>query len=226
MNGFAVQLLQGFAVTLYVAAAAFALALLIGTLAAWGKLSAGPVLSSTLALYTTVARGVPELVSILLIFFGVPVLVHSVTAALGAPVRIALPPFLAGTITLALIYGAFATEVIRGAAQSLDRGQFEAAKALGLPRIAALLRVTGPQIARRAAPGLANVWLILLKATSLLAVIQVDEVMRKAQIAARATREPFTWYLAASLLYLVASIASMALKARLERGAEAKPWDR
>ena len=141
-------------------------------------------------------RGVPELVLILLVYYGVTILLQQLlTFVTGGEVVVDIDPFTAGTLTLGVIYGAFTTEVFRGAFLALDRGQIEAAHAIGMSRTLAFRRVILPQVWRYALPGLGNVWLVLIKATALMSVVQLPELMRMADVAARAVRMPFTFYL-------------------------------
>jgi ABC-type arginine transport system permease subunit len=128
---------------------------------------------------------------------------------LGTDVIVDINPFLAGFLTLGFIYGAFATEVFRGAFLAIPKGQIEAARACGMNRGLLLRRILLPQVWRFALPGLGNVWMVMVKATALISVIQLPELMRNADIAARAVRLPFTFFFAASLIYLVITIVSM-----------------
>ncbi len=215
-------LIDGLQMTLLVGLLSLALAIVFGLLAAWAKLTPLRPLQIAANTYTTVIRGVPELVLILLIYYGVPTLVQQVVRSWGpafAGFRLDLDPFAAGTITLGFIYGAFAAEVFRGAYLAVPRGQLEAAVACGMHRPLIFRRILFPQMLRYALPGLGNVWMVLIKATALMSVIQLDELMRKAEIAAGATRMPFTFYLAAALLFLVITAVSIFVQARLERWA-------
>ena len=117
-----------------------------------------------------------------------------------------------------MIYGAFATEVFRGAFLALDRGQIEAAHAIGMSRMLAFRRVILPQVWRFAIPGLGNIWLVLIKATALMSVVQLPELMRMADVAARAVRMPFTFYFGASLVYLLITVVSLLVLHRAEPG--------
>jgi polar amino acid transport system permease protein/arginine/ornithine transport system permease protein len=161
-------------------------------------------------------RGVPELVLLLLVYYGVPTLVQDVAATLGYDIVIAINPFVAGIATITFIYGAFACEVFRGAYLNVPAGQHEAAAVLGLNRTATLRLVILPQVFRYALPGLGNVWMVLVKATALISIIQLPELMRNADVAARATRMPFTFFFAACLIYLAITLASMWAQARAE----------
>lgn len=216
LRGYGWMLWEGLQLTLLVGLCALVLAILLGLLGSWGKLSRSAMARGVAGTYTTVVRGVPELLLILLVFYGTPTLIQNTAARWGHPIRVDLDPFLAGTITLGFIYGAFATEVFRGAFQAVPRGQVEAARAIGMGRFLALRRIVLPQVWRFALPGLGNVWMVLIKATALISVIQLDELMRKAQIAVGATKLPFTFYFVASLMYLGITVVSMVLQQRLE----------
>lgn len=221
MTGYGLLLLRGFGVTMAVALAALAVAVALGGVIAWVRIAGGRKTRAAATFYTTAARGIPELVTILLVFYGLPTLVNAASVGLGYSVRVEFDAFLVGVLTLGGIYAAFMAEVMRGAILSVPAGQRESAAALGLRPVAVLWRVTGPQALRLAAPGMANVWLVLLKATAITSVIQLDEVMRAATVAARATKAPFTWYFYASLAYLAVALVSMAVQARLEAAARA-----
>lgn len=208
---------EGAKITLLVGLSAVPLALALGLLGAWGKLSRNPIATSLAGAYTTIVRGVPELVLILLVYYGVTIfLQHLLGLALGGDVVIDIDPFTAGTLTLGVIYGAFTTEVFRGAFLALDRGQIEAAYAAGMSRTLAFRRIMLPQVWRFAIPGLGNVWLVLIKATALMSVVQLPELMRMTDVAARAVRMPFTFYFGASIIYLLITIISLQLLHRAE----------
>ena len=216
LRGYGWMLWQGLELTILVGLGAMTLALVLGLLGAWGKLSrarAGRWIAGT---YTTVVRGVPELILILLVYYGVPTLVQDFATGVGYDLVIDLNPFFAGVITIGFIYGAFAAEVFRGAFLALSHGQIEAAMAVGMGPALTFRRVVLPQMWRFAIPGLGNVWMVLIKATALISVIQLDELMRGADIAARATRLPFTFFFAASLFYLGITIVSMLVQRRAE----------
>ncbi len=216
LKGYGWILLEGVQVTVIVAVAAMALATALGMIGAWGKLSDSALARRTAGVYTTVIRGIPELILLLLVFYGVPTLIQDTLARLGQDVIIDLDPYTAGSLTIGFIYGAFATEVFRGAFLAVPKGQIDAAKAAGMSQAVIFRRVLVPQMWRFALPGLGNVWMVLLKATALMSVIQVDELMRNARIAAGATHLPFTFYFAASLIYLGLTVVSMALQGRAE----------
>jgi His/Glu/Gln/Arg/opine family amino acid ABC transporter permease subunit len=201
---------QGLEVTLAVGLSCIPVVLVMGLLGAWAKLSSNPVARSIGYTYTTIVRGVPELVLIIEIYYGLTeVLQLLLSAVSGGEVLVDIDPFSAGTITLGLIYGAFATEVFRGAYLAVDRGQIEAARAFGMHRNLAFLRIVFPQMMRFAIPGLGNVWMVLIKATALMSVIQLPELMRLSDVAARAVRQPFTFYFGAIMIYLAITVVSI-----------------
>ncbi len=201
---------EGLQVTLAVGLASLPVALALGLVGAWGKLSNNVIARKLAGAYTTVVRGVPELVLITLVYYGFTIILQDLASAItGEREQIDLNPFITGTIALGSIYGAFATEVFRGAFLAVDRGQIEAARAYGMNPALAFRRVILPQMWRYALPGLGNLWLVLLKATALVSVIQLPELMRMTSIGVGATREPFTFYFTASLFYLGITAASL-----------------
>ena len=217
LKGYGWMLWAGLAVTVEVGVCAAIVATLMGLLGAWGKLSKSVVARTVANTYTVIVRGVPELVLILLCYYGLTILLQRLLAlVMGEEVLINIDPFSAGVITIGLIYGAFATEVFRGAFQAVPKGQLEAARSTGMSRMLIFRRVLMPQALRFALPGLGNVWLVLIKATSLVSVIQLSELLRNADVAARAVRMPFTFYFLASLFYLGITVISMLGQQRLE----------
>jgi len=205
--------------TVAVGLTAMAVAILLGLLGAWGKLSGSRTARFVTDSYTTIVRGVPELIMLLLVYFGVPTLIQDVSKTLGHELAVNLDPFAAGSLTIGFIYGAFCTEVFRGAFQSVPKGQIEAARAAGMHEMLAFRRVRFPQAMRYALPGLGNVWMVLIKATALISIIQLDELMRNARIAANSTHKPFTFYFVASLVFLLITVVSMWGQRHAERWA-------
>lgn len=202
-DGWGDQMARGALVTLAVAVCAYALGIVIGSGLAAMKLSRSLVLRGLAAIYTTVVRGIPELLIIYLVFFGGGVALRAIASGIfGYEGYIDLPLFITGMVCIAVCAGAYAAEVIRGAVQAVPKGQIEAAIAIGMRRRQRFFRILVPQVARFALPGLGNVWQLTLKDTSLISVIGLVEIMRQAAIAAGSTREPFTFYLVAALLYL------------------------
>ena len=166
--------------------------------------------------YTTVIRGVPELLVIYLFFFGGSGAVMYVASIFGYNEYIEINAFITGSFAIGIISGAYSTEVFRGAIQSIDKGQFEASKVLGLKKPIHFFKVIMPQMLRLAIPNLSNVWQITLKDTSLISVTGLVEIMRQSYIAAGSTRDPLFFYSFAAVLYLLLTFISMKLINRLE----------
>lgn len=216
LRGYGWMLWEGLQVTILVGICSMAVALLLGLLGASAKLSPSRVARGIADTYTTVIRGIPELVLILLVYYGAPTLIQNVLEQFGRDIVIDVNRFLAGFLTLGFIYGAYATEAFRGAFLAIPKGQIEAARAIGMSRALTFRRIILPQVWRFALPGLGNVWMLVIKATALVSVIQLPELMRNADIAARAVRLPFTFFFAASLIYLGITIVSLLVQQRAE----------
>ena len=219
LQGFGPMLMQGTLMTIQVALIATFFGVLIGIVVAMMKLSSSRIARLIGDVYTTVIRGVPILVVILLFYFGAISGVNAVARALGHTQFIDLSAFVAGTAALSLAFGAYATEVFRGALQSIPTGQIEAARALGMSRLTAFRRVSLPQIWRIALPGLGNIFLVILKETALVSVIGVEELMRKTEFAVGFTKAPFTFFLFAAFIYLGLTVVSTGVLQTLERRA-------
>ena len=166
--------------------------------------------------YTTVIRGVPELLVIYLFFFGGSGAIMFVASMFGYNEYIEINAFITGSFAIGIISGAYSTEVFRGAIQSIDKGQFEASKVLGIKKHIQFFKVIMPQMLRLAIPNLSNVWQITLKDTSLISVTGLVEIMRQSYIAAGSTRDPLFFYSFAAVLYLLLTYFSMKLINRLE----------
>ena len=166
--------------------------------------------------YTTVVRGVPELLVIYLLFFGGSGAVMFVASIFGYNEYIEINAFITGSFAIGIISGAYSTEVFRGAIQSIDKGQFEAAKVMGLSKFAQFYKIILPQTLRLAIPNLSNVWQITLKDTSLISVTGLVEIMRQSYIAAGSTRDPLFFYSFAAVLYLMLTFLSMKIINKLE----------
>tara|TARA_B100001939_G_scaffold336600_1_gene339877 strand:+ start:205 stop:897 length:693 start_codon:yes stop_codon:yes gene_type:complete len=166
--------------------------------------------------YTTVIRGVPELLVIYLFFFGGSGAIMYVASIFGYNDYIEINAFITGSFSIGIISGAYSTEVFRGAIQSIDKGQFEAAKVLGVSKFTQFYKIILPQMLRLAIPNLSNVWQITLKDTSLISVTGLVEIMRQSYIAAGSTRDPLFFYSCAAVLYLMLTFLSMKLINKLE----------
>ena len=180
------------------------------------KLSKNKFLNLIANSYTTVIRGVPELLVIYLFFFGGSAAVMFVASIFGYGEYIEINAFITGAFSIGIISGAYSTEVFRGAIQSIDKGQFEAANVLGLGKFGKFFKIILPQTLRLAIPNLSNVWQITLKDTSLISVTGLVEIMRQSYVAAGSTRDPLFFYSFAAVLYLILTFLSMKLINRLE----------
>lgn len=210
-------LIDGTLVTVNVALTSLAIAALLGMAGALAKLSASPVAAGVASVYTTIIRGIPDLVLMLLLFFGGQVLVNRMAPLVGYDEYIDINPYLAGVLTIGFIFGAYMTETFRGAMLAVPRGQIEAAYAYGMTRAQVFRRVLLPQMVRHALPGFGNNWLVLLKTTALVSIIGLDDMVRKAALAAGATRQPFTFYFVVALDYLVLTTISILVLRWAER---------
>lgn len=201
LHGYGLSLLQGAGLTLALALGALAIALALGLAGALAKLSRSRGLQAVAGAYTTAVRAVPDLVLMLLVFYGGQMAVNALGERLGWD-YVDVDPFIAGVLTIGFIFGAYFTEVLRGAFLAVPAGQREAALAFGFSRWQVLRRIVGPQMLRHALPGLSNNWLVLVKATAIVSVIGLSDLMNRAAQAAGATREPFVFYAAVALVYL------------------------
>jgi len=152
----------------------------------------------------------------LLIFFGGQVFINQMAPKIGYDAYIDINPFIAGVLTIGFIFGAYMTETFRGGILAVPKGQLEAAAAFGMRRFQIFYRILFPQMVRHAIPGFGNNWLVLVKTTALVSIIGLDDMVRKASLAAGATRLPFTFYLVVAINYLVITSVSVYLLKWLE----------
>jgi len=222
LQGFGPQLWAGTLITLQLACASLALGIVLGLGGAAAKLSGIGPLRWLANGYTTLVRGVPELLTVLIIYFGATAALMALAGLFGYDAYIELSPFAAGVTALGLTFGAYATEVFRGALRAIPHGQREAGMVLGMGRRRIFLCITLPQVWRLALPGLGNLFLVLLKDTALVSVIGLEDLMRKATVAVGYTKEPFLFYLCAAFIYLTLTIVAMVgihlLEQRANRG--------
>jgi octopine/nopaline transport system permease protein len=202
-NGWGALLLVAALMTLAVTATALLIGAVLGTVVAAAKLSGNLPLVTTGNIYTTVFRGVPELLIIYLIYFGGSSAVTAVGQWLGFEGFLGLPSFAAGALAVGIISGAYQAEVYRGAYLAISKGELEAASAIGMHRAMRLRRIIIPQVLRFAIPGLGNVWQLSLKDSALISVTGLAELMRTSQVAAGSTRQYFLFFIVGGLLYLV-----------------------
>lgn len=203
LHGFLPSLLEGASVTLGLALSSLAVAIVLGLAGALAKLSRSRVARGLATVYTTLIRGVPDLVLMLLVFYGGQLAVNTLAPMLGHEDYIDINPFVAGVLTIGFIFGAYLTESFRGAFLAVPPGQREAGLAFGMSPRQVLWRITLPQMLRHALPGLSNNWLVLVKSTAIVSVIGLSDLMTRGQQAAGNTREPFSFFLAVALIYLV-----------------------
>jgi His/Glu/Gln/Arg/opine family amino acid ABC transporter permease subunit len=219
-GGWSYQLLAGCLVTLELAVCSLAIGLVLGLLIAGAKLSRYGILRVVGEIYTVFIRATPEFLILLLFYFGSERAIQSALTMVGISVTFEMPRFVAAVIGLSAIFAAYAAEVFRGAYLSVPHGQIEAGIACGMSDWQIFSRIRLPQMWRFAIPGLGNLWMVLLKDTSLAAVIAVDDLLRQAKVASEATRAPLTFYLAAGALYLLLTGLSDIVRERLERRAQ------
>ncbi len=217
LKGYGPDLAEGAVVTIELAFLSLALAITLGLLGASAKLSGSRTLTAIATTYTTLIRGVPDLVMMLLFYYGGQVAVNALSDYLWETREIdfffQFDPFISGVVTIGLIFGAYMTETFRGAFLAVDVGQIEAAKAYGFSRWHTFRRVMIPQMMRHALPGIGNNWQVLLKTTALVSIIGLDDMVRKGALAAGSTQMPFTFYFTVALIFLLfTSISTTGLR--------------
>jgi len=216
LNGYGPLLLAGTWVTVQLALLSLVVAVGLGLLGAWAKLSAyrGARLAATA--YTTLIRGVPDLVLMLLIFFSMQIALNDVTDLLGIE-PIEIEPFAAGVLTLGFIYGAYFAETFRGAFMAVPRGQLEAATAYGMREFQVFRRILFPQMMRHALPGIGNNWQVLLKSTALVSLIGLTDLVKVAQDAGNVSFRVFLFISVTGLIYLALTTLSNGILYCLDR---------
>ena len=218
-TGWGDELLAGLWITVSLALSTLPFGLALGFAVALARRSSRWWANDLAAAFTTVFRGLPELLTLFLIYYGGSTLIQMAFQAFGWG-YVEVSPFVAGMIALGLVFASFAAEVFSSAFKGIPHGQDEGAAALGLSRLQTMRLVIAPQLVRLALPGLANLWLILLKDTALVSVIAVDDLMRQTRVAAGSEREPFFFYAVACGIYLTLSIVSSAGVKRVETWSE------
>lgn len=219
-TGWGDELLRGLAITVQLAIVTLPVGLFLGFVAAYFSLSRLRSLRFLGFGYTTIMRGLPEILTLFVVYNGVGLLLNSAIKWWNPDSPAAnFSPFAAGVVALGMVFGAFAGEVIRGAFNSLERGQAEAGRAIGMTPRQIFLRIQLPQLWRFALPGLGNLWINMLKDTALVSVIALDDLMRMTKVAVGVTKQPFTFYLAACLIYWALCLLSEVVLAWMERRA-------
>ncbi|ENX43707.1 ABC transporter permease [Acinetobacter sp. V89_4] len=221
LSGYGPLLLSGTWMTIQLALLSLLLSVIIGLIGASSKLSNIKALRYIATAYTTLIRSVPDLVIMLLLFYSLQLGLNQITEALQMD-QIDINPFVAGVITLAFIYGAYFTETFRGAFQSVPTGQIEAAKAYGMTPWQVFRRVLFPQMMRFALPGIGNNWQVLIKATALVSIIGLTDIVKITQDAGRSTMQLFFFSIVAAAIYLaittVSNLILMWLESRYSAG--------
>ena len=218
-KGWGDEMLRAALVTLMVSLSAMGIGLFISIFGTLSKLSNKFYLRVLADVYTTIIRGIPELLVIYLLFFGGSNAIMSFAKLFGYYDYIELNAFVIGSVAVGAISGAYSTEVMRGAFLAIPRGQIDAAKSVGMNKFLIFTRILIPQVLRYALPGLGNVWQLTLKDTALIMVTGLVEIMRQAHVAAGSTYSPFTFYITAALLYLILTTASNRVFNRAENWA-------
>jgi arginine/ornithine transport system permease protein len=236
LQGYEASIFKGAVLTIEVALLSLLLAMVLGMLGALAKLAPYRWARAIATLYTTIIRGIPDLVLMMLIFFGGQILLnnslysinewlnewfmasdpsHEWTAYL--PDYIDVSPFIAGVLTIGFIFGAYMAETFRGAIMAVDQGEMEAAKAYGMSGPMAFRRILLPQMIRHALPGFGNNWLVLLKTTALVSIIGLEDMVRVSSLAAGSTKMPFTFYMSVAIIFLLFTSISTGFLKLVER---------
>ena len=215
-NGWGGAMVAAAGMTLLVAVLGFFAGAVIGAGVAAAKLSRSLPARALADAYTTVLRGIPDLLVIYLFYFGGSAALTAVARLFGASGFVGVPALATGALALGIVSGAYQAEVLRGAYLALPRGEVEAGLADGMSRPLLFRRIVAPQVLRYAVPGLGNVWQLVLKESALISVVGLVELLRQSQIGSGSTREPFPFFITAAALYLVITTASTFGFGRLE----------
>ena len=201
-------LLDGTVVTVQLAVGSLILSVVLGLAGASAKLASNPISNRFASAYTTLVRGVPDLVLMMLLFYGGQQIVNDLGTVTGWWDYLEIDQFIAGIGSIGFVFGAYMTETFRGAILAIPRGQIEAGISCGMTNLTIFRRITWPQMVRHALPGFTNNWLVLIKATALVSVIGLHDVVWNASTAGRSVREPFTFMFAVLLIYLALTAIS------------------
>lgn len=206
LQGFGHLLLSGAWVTIKLALTSLVIGMVLGMMGATAKLSNVWILRKIATAYTTIMRGIPELLLVLFLYFGGTMMLNSLLKSIGYADRVDISAFWAGVAALSIAFGAYATEVLRMAIQEVPKGQWEAAQAIGMRPMQTFFRAILPQVWQLALPGLGNLFLVLIKDTALVSVVGLKDIMYHSSRAAQTTQEPFTFYMAAAFIYLALTV--------------------
>ena len=207
-TGWGDEIAFGFYVTASLAICTLPLGLLIGFFLALAKQSSVSRLKTAADIYTTLFRGLPELLTLFIIYYGLPLLLQAALAPLGITTPLEINPFVAGMIAVGIVFSSYCAEVLQSAFKAIPLGQYEGGYAIGLTRGQTMRLVVLPQLIRIALPGLGNLWMILLKDTALVSVVGLPDILRQTFIAAKVTKHAFTFTGIACLLFLTLALLS------------------
>ncbi len=207
LYGYGDLILQGAWMTIQLALLSALLAVILGLVGASAKLFGSKVSISFATLYSTLIRGIPDLVLMMLIFFGLQIALNHITEFFNWA-QFNIDPFIAGILTIGFIYGAYLTETFRGAFLAVSKGQIEASKAYGMTSWQTFIFILFPQMMRHALPGIENNWLVILKSTALVSIIGLADVVKATQMAGKGTYEFFMFTIVAAAIYLVFTTVS------------------
>jgi polar amino acid transport system permease protein len=219
-TGWGDEIAVGLKVTVAVALATLPVGLIIGFLVALGQQSEEKSLRLAAGIYTTIFRGLPELLTLFIVYYGMQIFIQSVLASIGYDGRVEINAFLAGMIALSVVFSAYCAEVLLSAFRAIPKGQYEAGAALGLHRGRTLMLIVLPQLIRIALPGLTNLWMILLKDTSYVSIIGLADILRQTGVAVKVTKQAFLFYAIACGIYLVLAVISSVGLSYIERWAK------
>lgn len=207
-EGWLDEIAYGVFITVSLALATLPLGLLIGFLIAVAKQSQERSLRLAANIYTTIFRGLPELLTLFLVFYGAQIGIQQVVKFFSPGASVEVNSFVSGMIALGVVFSSYASEVFLSAFRAIPQGQYEGGYAIGLSKFQTMRLVVVPQLIRIALPGLANLWLILLKDTSLVSAIGLTDILRQAGVAARVSKQAFLFFGLATLIYLGLAIIS------------------
>ena len=219
-NGWSDELAYGLLLTVQISVCSYIVGFLLGLLGAGAKLSGNKALYRVGDLYTTLVRAIPELLLIILIYYAGGSAIKNLLIGIGIVEEdFQVNAFAAVVAALGLIYGAYLTDVLRGAIEAIPKGQIEAARAYGMRGALRFRRIIFPQMIRYAIPGMGNQWLNITKDSALVSVVGAFEVAKQANIAASATKEYLFFYTVAALIFLSLTVISMIALGRVEKRA-------
>jgi His/Glu/Gln/Arg/opine family amino acid ABC transporter permease subunit len=208
LYGYGALIGGGVWVTLRLTLGALAIAMILGLAGALARTSRSRAGHLIVATYSTLIRGLPELVVMLAVFYGGQYVLNQIITLFGMQI-IEVSPMIAGTLTIGFIYGAYLAETFRGAIIAVPPGQIESARACGFNPAQVIIHVVLPQMVKHALPGVTNIWLVMIKASALVSMIGLNDMVHRANLAASSTRAPFTFYMMVGVIYL--SITSFSL---------------